>query len=153
MVGWHHWFNGHEFEQATGVGDGQGNLMCCSPWGCKELDMTEQWTKLTERSLPLHSQSTLSGGRLVNVTLIFANVCLWSYTSIFPQRLRDNGIIFFFFFLYYHFGLLYSKGTSHISLLKRLLCCITHNSAAVHVIPKEQRRIYNGNISTANALK
>ena len=31
MVGWHHWFNGHEFEQAPGVGDGQGNLVCCSP--------------------------------------------------------------------------------------------------------------------------
>ena len=45
MVGWHHRFNGHEFEQAPGVGDGQGNLACCSPWGCKEADTTE-WTKL-----------------------------------------------------------------------------------------------------------
>ena len=42
MVGWHHLLNGHEFEQALGVGDGQGGLACCSPWGCKELDMTEQ---------------------------------------------------------------------------------------------------------------
>ena len=33
MVGWHHWLNGHEFEQAPGVCDGQGNLMCCGPWG------------------------------------------------------------------------------------------------------------------------
>ena len=41
MVGWHHWFNGHEFEQAPGVGDGQGSLVSCSPWGCKELDTTE----------------------------------------------------------------------------------------------------------------
>ena len=41
MVGWHHWLNGHEFEQALGVGEGQGSLACCSPWGCKELDMTE----------------------------------------------------------------------------------------------------------------
>ena len=32
---------GHEFEQALGVGDGQGGLVCCSPWGCKESDMTE----------------------------------------------------------------------------------------------------------------
>ena len=45
MVGWHHWFNGHEFEQAPGVGDGQGSLECCSPWGCKELDMTKQLTE------------------------------------------------------------------------------------------------------------
>ena len=36
MVGWHHWLNGHEFEQAPGVGDGQGSLLCCSPWGRKE---------------------------------------------------------------------------------------------------------------------
>ena len=40
-VGWHHRFNGHEFEQAPGVGDGQGGLACCSPMGHKELDMTE----------------------------------------------------------------------------------------------------------------
>ena len=42
MVGWHHQLNGHELEQALEVGDGQGSLMGCSPWGCKELDMTEQ---------------------------------------------------------------------------------------------------------------
>ena len=40
--GWHHWLDGHEFEQAPGVGDGQGSLMCCSPWSCKELVTTEQ---------------------------------------------------------------------------------------------------------------
>ena len=46
MVGWHHQLNGHEFEQALGIGDGQGSWVCCSPWGCKELDMTERlnWT-------------------------------------------------------------------------------------------------------------
>ena len=50
MVGWHHQRNGHEFEQALGVGDGQGSLACCSPWGCKESDTTERlnWTELTE---------------------------------------------------------------------------------------------------------
>ena len=42
IIGWHHWLNGHEFEQAPVVGDGQGGLACCSPWGLKELDMTEQ---------------------------------------------------------------------------------------------------------------
>ena len=41
MVGWHHLLDGHEFEQVPGDGDGQGSLACCSPWGCKELDMTE----------------------------------------------------------------------------------------------------------------
>ena len=50
MVGWHHWLYGHEFEQPLGVGDGQGSLVCCSPWGCKELDMTE-WLNWTEIAL------------------------------------------------------------------------------------------------------
>ena len=47
MVGWHHWLNGHEFELTPGVGDGQGGLVCCSPWGCTELDVTERlnWTE------------------------------------------------------------------------------------------------------------
>ena len=42
IVGWHHRVDGHEFEQAPGIGDGQGNLLCYSPWGRKESDMTEQ---------------------------------------------------------------------------------------------------------------
>ena len=42
MVGWHHWLYGHECEQTPGVGAGQGSLACCSPWGGKELDTTEQ---------------------------------------------------------------------------------------------------------------
>ena len=42
MVGWHHRLNGHEVEQAPGVGDGQGSLAFCSPWGRKELDTTKQ---------------------------------------------------------------------------------------------------------------
>ena len=48
MVGWHHRLNGYEFEQALGAGGGQGGLVCCSPWGHKELDTTEQlnWTEL-----------------------------------------------------------------------------------------------------------
>ena len=42
MVGWHHQLNGHEFEQAQGDSEGQGSLLCCSPWGCNELDTSEQ---------------------------------------------------------------------------------------------------------------
>ena len=41
-VGWHHHLDGHELEQALGVGGGQGSLVCCSSWGHKELDITEQ---------------------------------------------------------------------------------------------------------------
>ena len=62
MVGWHHRFNGREFEQAPGVGDGQGSLACCSPWGCKESDMTEplNWTELGGWVWPLESHSSMS---------------------------------------------------------------------------------------------
>ena len=42
MAGWHHQLNGHRFEQTLGLGDGQGGLTCCSPWGHKELDTTEK---------------------------------------------------------------------------------------------------------------
>ena len=45
MVGWHLQLYGHEFEQAPGVGDGQGSLACCSPWGCK-VSNTSDWTEL-----------------------------------------------------------------------------------------------------------
>ena len=41
IVEWHHWLNGHEFEQAPGIGDGQGSLVCCSPWGCR---VRHNWT-------------------------------------------------------------------------------------------------------------
>ena len=40
MVGWHHWLDGHEFQQAPRDGEGQGSLACCNPWGLKESDMT-----------------------------------------------------------------------------------------------------------------
>ena len=67
MVGRHHWLNGHEFEQAPGVGDGQGGLVCCSPWGHRELDRTEwlNWTPLLIRAtflpdLPVTPEHSLS---------------------------------------------------------------------------------------------
>ena len=51
MVGWHHRLDGHGFEQAPRVGDGQGRLLCCSPWGRKESDMTEQLNTMTTTPL------------------------------------------------------------------------------------------------------
>ena len=42
MVGWHHWLNGHEFKQTPGDSEGQVRVVCCSPWGCKESDTTQQ---------------------------------------------------------------------------------------------------------------
>ena len=53
MIGWHHWLNGHGFGWTPGVGDGQGSLVLCSPWGCKDSDMTEwlNWTELMDFSV------------------------------------------------------------------------------------------------------
>ena len=65
MVGWHHRLNGHEFEQAPGVSDGQGGLACCSPWGRKGSEMTEQLNgKL------IYSIILLSGVQHSNVILL-----------------------------------------------------------------------------------
>ena len=62
MVGWHHWFDGHEFEQAPGVGDGQGSLACCSPWGRKESEQPSEWTITTD---PIVSVITLNVNGLI----------------------------------------------------------------------------------------
>ena len=58
MVGWHHRFNGHEFEHAAGHGEGQGRLVCCSSWGHKESDMTVQLNNSQQSwdSIPCLSQ-------------------------------------------------------------------------------------------------
>ena len=52
MVVWHHWLNGHEFEQALGAGNGQGSLVCCRQWSYKELYLTERlnWTEVKHSS-------------------------------------------------------------------------------------------------------
>ena len=59
MVGQHHWLDEHEFEYTLGVGDGQGSLACCSTWGHKELDTTEQlnWTELIVDSLSCRTET------------------------------------------------------------------------------------------------
>ena len=54
MIGWHHWLNGHEFEQALGVGDGQGGPACCSPWGRKEWDTNERLNWIFHPMFILH---------------------------------------------------------------------------------------------------
>ena len=65
MVEWHHRLNAHEFEQAPVAGDGQGSLVCCSPWGRKESDTTERLNSTefpyskrqqTETKVPWNSQ-------------------------------------------------------------------------------------------------
>ena len=67
IVGWHHGFNGHEFEQSRGDTEGQGSLVCCSPYGHKELDTTERlnsnnsgWTKALRGPAPGKAPSELA---------------------------------------------------------------------------------------------
>ena len=60
MVGWHHQFNGHEFEQTLGDSEGQGSLACFSPWGCKETDTTERLNNKHGTGEPWDSQCTQS---------------------------------------------------------------------------------------------
>ena len=54
MIGWHHHLSGHEVEQAPGDGEGQGSLVCCSPWDHKESDMTERMTGTSSSALDAH---------------------------------------------------------------------------------------------------
>ena len=56
MVGWHHWLSGYEFRWTPGVGDRQGDLACCSSWGCKESD-TAEWVNWTEYFLSFFGAS------------------------------------------------------------------------------------------------
>ena len=70
MVGWHHWLDGHEFEQTLEVGDGQASLVCCNPWGCKESNMTEwlNWTELICKSI--HAEFVIAKNSNFSVTVI-----------------------------------------------------------------------------------
>ena len=74
MVGWHHLLIGYEFEQALGDGEGQIGLVCCSPWGRKELDMTER-LNTTTTSEHLHNLQ-----RILYPSLILSHFCTrgWS---------------------------------------------------------------------------
>ena len=71
MAGWHHWLDGHEFEQALGVGDGQGGLACCSPWDGKRV-RHDRATKLNCTALLM----TLFDPSLIIVTVTFLHVKL-----------------------------------------------------------------------------
>ena len=84
MVGWHHQLDGHEFEQAPGVGDGQGSLVCCSLWGHKESDTTEEvnWSKgnVTKEEMQMYkniSESVLLLTASENKLSVPQHIC-WS---------------------------------------------------------------------------
>ena len=84
MVGWHHQLNGNEFEQALGVGNGQGSLKCCSPWCLKELDTTERlnWTELRiDRNGYIYLyMSVLLTLSVLHIDLFAAYVCSFCFS-------------------------------------------------------------------------
>ena len=80
MVGWHHQLNGHEFDQTLGDGEGQGSLVCCSPWGCKELDTTEWLNNILQKSGQILLQQSLEGSpgprrstQILSVELVYSD--------------------------------------------------------------------------------
>ena len=88
MIGWHHWLNGCEFEQTQGDSEGQGSLACCSPWGCKELDMTE-WLNSNNGLLANEHQ----GRKFIDMIVLVKEInLLWDPDSARPwlQRMRTG---------------------------------------------------------------
>ena len=89
MAGWHHQLDGHEFEQAPGVGEVQGSLACCSPWGHKEPDRTSNWTEL-DRTARRSSQSILKEinleysleGLMLKLKLYYFGRLMWRDNSL-----------------------------------------------------------------------
>ena len=78
IVGWHHRLDGHEFEQAPGDGDGQGSLVCCSSWGHKESDMTEQ---LNNNSAP----------NIQSVCILFVCFLFWPCSVVYGILVPQTG--------------------------------------------------------------
>ena len=91
MIGWHHQLDGHEFEQALGDGDGQGGLACCSPWGCKDLDMIERlnWTE-PHRSITL-AFIRMCGCMLSHFSCVQLFKTLWTVAQEAPLSRRFSG--------------------------------------------------------------
>ena len=72
MFEWHHWLDGHEFEQIPGVGDGQGGLACCSPWDHKESDTTEwlNWTCIIMKGLEQRRTQPRIGAKVHRIQVL-----------------------------------------------------------------------------------
>ena len=85
MVGWHHWLSGHEFEQALGVGDGQGSLVSCSPWRCKESDMTE-WLNNRSNNLKIIS---VKNWLFLTITWFYSFTSKMNKASLVAQMVKN----------------------------------------------------------------
>ena len=114
MVGWHHWLDGYEFEQALGVGGGQGSLACCSLWGCR---VRHDW--VTELNWPMTTNYPLSRIHALNGHNEESVFCLekyrWAFLLRFHQRLLLSRV---YFKGWFSLGL-YPYATSVLSSLLR----------------------------------
>ena len=105
MVGWHHWCDGHEFEQALGDGDGQRGLACCSPWGCKETWLSI-WTELCIIYMFIHSYICTQH---ICVYTAYIHNCVYTHTYIFvpwcahntPMKFTMEDVFLFMEILFY----------------------------------------------------
>ena len=87
MVGWHHWLNGHEFEQIPGDSEGHGNLACCSPWGLKSQTQLSNWTATGESAVKTLSANTGKEKDMATFSSILAWKISWTEE---PGRLQST---------------------------------------------------------------
>ena len=84
MVGWYHRLNGHEPEQAQGGSEGQGSLACCSPWGLRELDMTERLNDNNNKCFARAVSSFMESLALIFARLTPPSHLVWSSLRPYP---------------------------------------------------------------------
>ena len=97
MVEWHHWFDEPEFEEAPGIGDGQGSLACCSPWRHKESDMTERlnWTELYYNQDQLLQQAQGLGSTIilrVHKNILIVNISILIFIASYKTEFKGKGL-------------------------------------------------------------
>ena len=98
MVEWHHWFDEPEFEEAPGIGDGQGSLACCSPWRHKESDMTERlnWTELYYNQDQLLQQAQGLGSTIilrVHKNILIVNISILIFIASYKTEFKGKNLM------------------------------------------------------------
>ena len=122
MAGWHHQLDGHKFEQVPGAGDGQESLACCSPWSCKDLDMTE-WLNWTDECLCLYKKLD----QVMGLSAVYEILIPWH--SHHTEESRTHTLIKYSCFLF-----LYSRIVDFFAYIS-LKCNFTLQSYCIKLLP------------------
>ena len=125
MVGWHHWLNGHEFEQTLGRGEGQGGLVCCSIWDLKESDMAERLNNIWQINEAIKYLKMEQNSKLWDKVILFI-VCI-----IFNEEKRKQKSSKTLFF--YTTFKKWSKQIKKKKKRSRWLQILLKNSGSIHV--------------------